>query len=1378
MSQFTKKGKKHFIRESGSDISVDSEDVNKLFKQKQSPKWLHEDETDTAASSDLCKSHTYGPVHSTPTDSKKLTSYSMGTTDESLGVVRELDFQPKSSEDIKNTSEGTGIVENSTGEDRLTNVSVTSGVINEFQESKKEENVDLHSVSTKDFLLKETGSSHPVQVPGPDTLDEMADKQKFFSELEKEMSGTLDYGLLNRQMSKTSTQLATSSVDYNTKDSMKPQATGGIIRKNTSETSAKVELLKPLPQQQPSLLSKVMLLDSMGSSLNTTGTSAPAEVTSPAATKEGFAKTENQASQKDNQVFQGTVTNEEIKELHNALHNINLSSTLPANEILPSNNLVVENTKQPHYLVDDSVQFSNDTHLKNNTKEHIQNATLNTEAKENNTYESLVKESEKTELNQRISNGKSLAENSEGNIYGFDLSPVVIDNEPASSVSAPFEPQNIEIGTFEQPSLLVTDLSKTTNVSKKTNKYSNVPSSGYGWKTVSLQRSKTKTSVNSNKSAEVSKTSGTSQVALVKSKMELAKNTEKSLEQLSKYFSDSRALQPIVKKSTDADINDIAHPEVNILKKQLEEERELIFQLKVKIAGNENKYQQSIKQLNQQFLGEIEDLRKANYILVSKVSGENGKNLNEQEDHFQKELEEHQKLLVAYDAENKRLYNDAKQQKVLQKKAEERMFSENQKLLRELNSLRNQMNLKQARNISAPNMIPPPPPSPSPGGARNKDIIICDNNNNNRNDISKTEIINQSIVAFSAEKNQLEISHWKQQCNLLEQTNFELETQISKLVQQKEEMHQVLEEIKKAKDDEMKAVESKFFDDIESMKKKLHWYTYNQQLLDQSVLVLQQKDKEIEQLNLRIQKLSSETGKRFEENKLLGKERAVNQKRIQNLEHQIKEMEKIYCKRNPNSLPALLMAAGSSVEASSDCHQAPSPLNLLLEQKVQKLENQLKNAQEEGDLRVRTVEQKYNKLKLQYESQIETLEETVKKLQHQAILGRCTVCKKPSSEEMPEEPKTSENTAEDNSETTIKELQQNVDQLQSEVQKYKEEDDNLHALLQKSQNKETQLQNKMHVLQQQLDTSNNQVATLRCMFSKLQNEKQTLLRQQLIKKPTSTNEELNKKASKLPQKSKKSDVIDVGSILAGKEEKIISVIEVPEDILKENELLKIKVEQLQLSLEHQKVDMMKSSAELEADIRKTHEHYQDEINTLRISHQKELHKILTEQALKNSTSSSVQLQCKVDAQQVLIDHLQEQLRNAQVDAEKLSELKVREVVLEAHIQQLQDELAEAKSTHSPERQHFQSLVEKIQELEKKQDAREKEMLSVMKKGSCLPFSELEKEVEKWKKVAESKNADIEKYRVELDSMLSMLTSLKASAAFTSQNKYMTATMYR
>uniref|UniRef100_A0A0L8HEV1 Uncharacterized protein n=1 Tax=Octopus bimaculoides TaxID=37653 RepID=A0A0L8HEV1_OCTBM len=100
MSQFTKKGKKHFIRESGSDISADSEDVNKLFKQKQSPKWLHEDETDTAASSDLCKSHTYGPVHSTPTDSKKLTSYSMGTTDESLGIVRELDFQPKSSEDV------------------------------------------------------------------------------------------------------------------------------------------------------------------------------------------------------------------------------------------------------------------------------------------------------------------------------------------------------------------------------------------------------------------------------------------------------------------------------------------------------------------------------------------------------------------------------------------------------------------------------------------------------------------------------------------------------------------------------------------------------------------------------------------------------------------------------------------------------------------------------------------------------------------------------------------------------------------------------------------------------------------------------------------------------------------------------------------------------------------------------------------------------------------------------------------------------------------------------------------------------------------------------------------------------------------------------
>ncbi|GAB1597824.1 centrosomal protein of 162 kDa-like [Argonauta hians] len=1363
MSLFVKKGNKQYTKECVSDKVSKIEDVNKLYPYKQ--RWLQDDDTDTGVSSELCKSYTYGPVHSTPTDSKKLTSQSIGTTDESLAIAKELDFHAKSSEDIKDTSEGIENCGKSGCEENL-NASVAPGIIIQNYACQKEKRIDV--IDKPSHPMKETDSSLPVQLPGPDTLEEMADKQKFFSELKRgDMSDTLDYGLLIRQLSKTGSHLALSSAECNPQDNMKPQITGVNVKNNG-------EHMKPL-QQQTSLLSKVMLLDSMGSSLNTTGTSVPAENISPALTKEAFDKIENQVFYQNNN--EGTVTNEEMNDLHNALHDIDLSSTLAAIETVTLPNGIAQVIKPG-----DSLQQShNSVHLENNSKEQSENNGI----KGNQVDESLAKEPEITELNQKYPFAKSPSDHSAVHMYGFDLTPVVTsNNEPAVSVPVSLEPKY----TSPDQSCPGTNPSKTVSVSKKTSKYSNISSSGYGVKGVQVQKPKTKPTTNCSRISGVTKTSRKNQVTPIKSKRE----SEKTDERCSRFLNDSVPHEVNVKRSLEADSTDDVHLVVNSLNKQLKEERDRILKLKAKIIDNEEKYKQSIKMLNQQFQREVEDLKKANYILTTKVSATNDKNLNELESHLEKELEEHKRLLAAYDAENKRLYNDAKQQKVLQKQSEERMFSENQKLLRELNSLQNQLNLKQSSHTRSTPKVTTPPPLPLsslPDVTCNKEIVSSNNKNNNNN-INCEEIITKSLVPMSPGQNKEEINKLRLQCSLLQQTNFELETQVNKLVEQKKDMHQVLEDIKKAKDEEMKAVECRFFNDIESMKKKIQWYTYNQQLLDQSVSVLKQKDKDIEQLNLRIQKLSSDTGKRFEENKLLDKERAANQKRIQNLQHQIKEMERIYCKRNPNSLPALLMAVGCSSDKDRDGHQSASPLTEMLEQKVQKLENQLQKAQDEGDLKLRTVEQKYNKLKLQYEEQIETLEESVKKLRQQVILGRCTSCKKIT---LPNGKQEMLETTKDNSDTKVQDLLQNIDQLQKEVVKYKQQeqqheqeqqpkDDNLQAQQQRNQNREVQLQKKVQLLQQQLDSSNNQVATLRCMFSKLQTEKQTLLKQNLVKRPSSTNEEWNKKSSKILSKSKKNNNVFETQNLLQKEKKekakqILSEIEIPENILKENETLKVKVDQLQLCIEQQKVEWLKCSAESGAEIRKLHEHHQDEINVLRVSHQKELCKILTEQTLKNSASNVVQLQCKVDAQQVLVSHLQEQLANAQVDAEEMSSLKVNQVLLESRIQHLQNELEEAKSTHSPKRQHFQNLVVKIHELEKKQDAREKEMANVMKKSSCLSLRDLEKEVEKWKKVANSKNADIEKYRVELDSIISILTSIKQNGMLPNTNsKFMEAAM--
>lgn len=75
--------------------------------------------------------------------------------------------------------------------------------------------------------------------------------------------------------------------------------------------------------------------------------------------------------------------------------------------------------------------------------------------------------------------------------------------------------------------------------------------------------------------------------------------------------------------------------------------------------------------------------------------------------------------------------------------------------------------------------------------------------------------------------------------------------------------------------------------------------------------------------------------------------------------------------------------------------------------------------------------------------------------------------------------------------------------------------------------------------------------------------------------------------------------------------------------------------------------------------------------------------LLTEHALENSSSKLTQLQSQVDAQQVMIRHLKQQLQEASLTSEQLSTSRIRETVLEEQIKQLTDELRDAKRHYTP-----------------------------------------------------------------------------------------------
>ena len=92
------------------------------------------------------------------------------------------------------------------------------------------------------------------------------------------------------------------------------------------------------------------------------------------------------------------------------------------------------------------------------------------------------------------------------------------------------------------------------------------------------------------------------------------------------------------------------------------------------------------------------------------------------------------------------------------------------------------------------------------------------------------------------------------------------------------------------------------------------------------------------------------------------RERAADNKKIQDLQRQVKEMEQILKRRNPNALPTLIMAAAAAPDNIQPGNR--SAYTEVLEKRVKKLEVELEQKDGEADTLLRGVEQKYNAVKV------------------------------------------------------------------------------------------------------------------------------------------------------------------------------------------------------------------------------------------------------------------------------------------------------------------------------------------------------------------------------------------------------------------------------
>ncbi|XP_004462680.2 centrosomal protein of 162 kDa isoform X2 [Dasypus novemcinctus] len=730
----------------------------------------------------------------------------------------------------------------------------------------------------------------------------------------------------------------------------------------------------------------------------------------------------------------------------------------------------------------------------------------------------------------------------------------------------------------------------------------------------------------------------------------------------------------------------------------------LIEQIKVTFSEKEKELENKMEELKRQQEKELFKLNQDNYILQTKLTNFEEMSKKQRLLHFgeitdpvteeklkqiQKEIQEQETLLQGYQQENERLYKQVKDLQEQNKKNEERMFKENQNLLSEVASLKEHMHkshfLSQVVEDSEP--------------TRNQ---------------SFTELLAELRMA-QKEKNSL-----LEDIKRLKQDKQALEVDLEKM---KKERDQAKDQIAYAAGEklyEIKILEETHKQEIIRLQKRLQWYAENQELLDKDALRLKEANEEIEKLKLEIEKLKIESRNPTLQQKARLKDRAVDAKKIQDLERQVKEMEGILKRRYPNSLPALILAASAAGD-TVDRNTVE-----FMEKRIQKLEADLEGKDEEAKKSLRTMEQQFQKMKIQYEQRLEEQEQLLAYKLKEAIQN---------PHDHSSRVKALEKEIDDIKEAhqiTVRNLEAEVDILKhqnSELELKKNDKDDKDFQSIEFQVEQAHTKAKLVRLNEELAAKGREIQDLSKTVERLQKERRMMLSYQN-----------SKGREEISAKKGKKGVLHT-------------------EVLQENLRLKNELERLILERNELKMKSEAALNQFENSMKRIKEDTAAHIASLKASHQREVEKLLCQNAVENSSSKVAELNRKIATQEVLIKHFQNQVNELQGKQESLVVSQVREEILQTEITKLLEELREAKENHTPEMKHFIGLEKKIKLMEMRHEQREQELQQIIQQTRQVVESEQNKEIEKWKRLAQLKNRELDKFRTELDSILDVLREL-------------------
>ncbi|KAL2306688.1 hypothetical protein Nmel_004619 [Mimus melanotis] len=780
---------------------------------------------------------------------------------------------------------------------------------------------------------------------------------------------------------------------------------------------------------------------------------------------------------------------------------------------------------------------------------------------------------------------------------------------------------------------------------------------------------------------------------------------------------------------------------VQAAEEDLNTARDLIQQLASKLSQKEKEAEAKVVELKTQHEKELSRLGQENYVLQSKLRNMEEMVQEKKWTHaatipvteeklaqIQKEIDAQEVIIQGYQQENERLYKQMKELQIQNKKNEEQMFKENQCLKSELIHLREK--IEKTNNQSR----------------------IMQDSETARNQ-SFTELISELRAARKEEaKLQEEIRRLKQDKQALEVD----------LVQAKKERDLAKVQIASASSEksyEFKVMEESYKQEITHLKKRLQWYAENQDLLDKDAARLKDAREEIEKLRLEVEKLRAEAGDQCVQQKKRLRDRAADAKRIQDLERQIREMEGILKRRYPNSLPALIYAAAAA-EKTNDLSAKTNTVEFL-ERRIKKLETELEGKDDEAKKSLRTMEQQFQKIKIQYEQRLAELEQ----LLAYELMNETPKLNgdKATSTELEQELQNLKETHK----ITVGNLQTEIESLKSQNSQLKlsSKNDNKELESMDSKIKHCNTKDRLLKLNEELVRKNREIQDLTKTVEKLQKERMMMLSDNNLRNKTNTNgnstEVLKKNTSATDRKNSNNTEPCLNIFNDDKihQPHTFSDSHLSE-VLQENAHLKEELERLSLEMSQQRVKSQAALAYSESNIRRMQEDTAEYIASLKASHQRDVEKIVCQHAKEHSTSKVAELKNRISTQEILIKHLQEQLGEQERHQEALLISQIREQLLQKEVTKLLEELREARESQSPEMKHFLCLEKKIKHIESRHAEREHEIQKATQLTQHISEVRQTQEVEKWRRLAQQKNQELEKFRIELDSILDVLRELQ------------------